>query len=95
MPEPTLPPAQARIYWAMIDHREAHGVWPTLQEIADQLGRGKITTLETTHRMLAKGVVVQAKAKTARCYSVAPKHMPEPLTMRIPVTGTIKAEAMR
>ncbi|MFI4854348.1 MAG: LexA family protein [Phycisphaerales bacterium JB065] len=95
MPVPELPPGQLRVYWAMVNHRSSTGSWPTLQQIADEIGVSKTTVYQQLELMCKKGVVIHGKAMKSRCYTVPECHMPEPKNIVIPVIGRIKAENMR
>lgn len=93
MPTPDLTPAQARVYWAMVEHRDKHGVWPTLKEIGQAVGIPTVTASDQIRAMASKGIAV--RTRNAHGCSIHPDHMPEPKTIIIPIEGRIKAENMR
>jgi len=63
-PEPT--PVQARIVEYIMQYRNVHGYSPTLQEIADHLGRSRVTVLAHVRALQRKGIVSEPKRYHAR-----------------------------
>jgi hypothetical protein len=93
MPDHKPTPLQDAIFRAMIDHRRKHGCWPTLDEIGEAIDRSAITVWEAMQGLTKRGIVVKGATGTARCYSVAPEHMPRMETVVLPVEGRIYARS--
>lgn len=76
-------PVQARIIKYIALYRGAHGYSPTLQEIADHLGRTKVTVLEHIRALRRKGLVSMQKRHFARQLRLTGRWLP-PASCELP-----------
>jgi len=72
--EPT--PIQARIVEYIMQYRDVHGYSPTLQEIADHIGRSKVTVLAHVRTLQHKGIVGAPKRYRARQLRLTGRWLP-------------------
>lgn len=87
-----LTPKQLRILQLIRNHRLAHGVSPTLQELADELGVSKVTVFEHVETLIRKGAL-RRNANKARSLSIS-EQVPLPdeeQTLSFPLVGRIAA----
>jgi repressor LexA len=87
-----LTPKQLHILTRIRDLRVARGCSPTLQELADELGKSKVTVFEHVEALIKKGALVRDPNK-ARSLTISPNvDLPdEQRTTRLPLVGTIAA----
>lgn len=65
-----LTPQQLRIFKLVRDWRSRHGLSPTMQELADELGISKVTVFEHIEALIEKGAL-RRDANKARSLSIA------------------------
>lgn len=87
-----LTPKQLHILTRIRDLRVARGCSPTLQELADELGKSKVTVFEHVEALIKKGALVRDPNK-ARSLTVSPSfQLPdEERSTRLPLVGSIAA----
>lgn len=64
-----LTPQQLRVFKLIREWRNRHGLSPTMQELADELGISKVTVFEHVEALIAKGAL-QRDANKARSLSI-------------------------
>jgi len=87
-----LTPKQLHILTRIRDLRAVRGCSPTLQELADELGKSKVTVFEHVEALIKKGALVRDPNK-ARSLTISPsvKLPDEERSTRLPLVGTIAA----
>ena len=87
-----LTPRQLDVLVAIRDYRYLHGVAPTMQELADQLGTSKVTIFEHVGALEKKRVLRRDKHKARSLEIVAEARLPdEERPTKLPLLGTIAA----
>jgi len=76
----TFTPTQLRLLTFVARHRDAHGVSPTYQEMADAFGVTKISVYDTVERLERKGALRRTKYQSRSIELLAP--VPAPITGR-------------
>ena len=88
-----LTPRQLDVLVAIRNYRHLHGMAPTMQELADQLGTSKVTIFEHIEALERKGVV-RRNAHMSRSLEIVAKYLPdEERPTKLPLLGTIAAGA--
>lgn len=86
-----LTPRQLDVLVAVRNYRHLHGMAPTMQELADQLGTSKVTIFEHIEALENKGVI-KRNAHMSRSLEIIPKYLPdEERSTKLPMLGTIAA----
>lgn len=86
-----LTPRQLDVIVAIRNYRHLHGVSPTMQELADQLGTSKVTIFEHVGALERKRVLRRDKHK-ARSLEIVPDTLPdEERSTKLPLLGNIAA----
>jgi repressor LexA len=87
-----LTPRQLDVIVAIRNYRHLHGMSPTMQELADQLGTSKVTIFEHVGALEQKRVLRRDKHKARSLEIVSPERLPdENRTTRLPLLGNIAA----
>ena len=89
----SLTPKQIGIFRLIRDARMSHGISPTMQELADQLGVSKVTVFEHVEALVKKGALTRDKNK-ARSLSIAEDYvLPDEMHdgISFPLVGRIAA----
>ena len=86
-----LTPRQLDVVVAIRNYRHIHGVAPTMQELADQLGTSKVTIFEHVGALERKRVIKRDKHK-ARSMEVLSDTLPDmERSTKLPLMGNIAA----
>lgn len=87
-----LTPRQADVVVAIRNYRHIHGVAPTMQELADQLGTSKVTIFEHVGALERKRVLRRDKHKARSLQIISEEKLPdENRSTKLPMLGTIAA----
>jgi repressor LexA len=87
-----LTPRQLDVIVAIRNYRHLHGMAPTMQELADQLGTSKVTIFEHVGALEKKRVLRRDKHKARSLEIVSPERLPdENRTTKLPLLGNIAA----
>jgi repressor LexA len=88
-----LTPRQLDVLVAVRNYRHLHGMAPTMQELADQLGTSKVTIFEHIEALERKGVI-KRNPHMSRSLEIVAKYLPdEERSTKLPMLGTIAAGA--
>ncbi len=88
-----LTPRQLDVLVAIRNYRHLHGMAPTMQELADQLGTSKVTIFEHIEALERKGVI-KRNAHMSRSLEIVAKYLPdEERPTKLPLLGAIAAGA--
>ncbi len=88
-----LTPRQLDVLVAIRNYRHLHGMAPTMQELADQLGTSKVTIFEHIEALERKGVI-RRNPHMSRSLEIVPKYLPdEERPTKLPLLGNIAAGA--
>src|SRR5277367_4790446 len=87
-----LTPRQLDVVVAIRNYRHLHGLSPTMQELADQLGTSKVTIFEHVGALEKKHVIHRDKHKARSLEIITDERLPdENRSTRLPLLGTIAA----
>lgn len=87
-----LTPRQLDVLVAIRNYRHLHGMSPTMQELADQLGTSKVTIFEHIGALERKRIIRRDKHKSRSLEIVADERLPdEDRTTKLPLLGNIAA----
>jgi repressor LexA len=87
-----LTPRQTDVVVAIRNYRHIHGVAPTMQELADQLGTSKVTIFEHVGALEKKRVLRRNKHKARSLEIISEELLPdENRSTKLPLLGTIAA----
>lgn len=87
-----LTPRQLDVLVAIRDYRYLHGVAPTMQELADQLGTSKVTIFEHVGALEKKSLLRRDKHKARSLEITTDEPLPdEERTTKLPLLGAIAA----
>ncbi len=87
-----LTPRQIDVLVAIRNYRHLHGVAPTMQELADQLGTSKVTIFEHINALERKDVLRRGRHKSRTLEIVSEDLLPdENRPTKLPLLGTIAA----
>ena len=87
-----LTPRQLDVIVAIRDYRYLHGVSPTMQELADQLGTSKVTIFEHVGALEKKGILRRDKHKARSLEIDTEEPLPdEERSTKLPLLGSIAA----
>ena len=87
-----LTPRQLDVLVAIRDYRYLHGVAPTMQELADQLGTSKVTIFEHVGALEKKGLLTRDKHKARSLEITNEEALPdEERPTKLPLVGSIAA----
>jgi repressor LexA len=87
-----LTPRQLDVIVAIRDYRHLHGIAPTMQELADQLGTSKVTIFEHVGALEKKHVLRRDKHKARSLEIVSDERLPdENRSTKLPLLGSIAA----
>jgi repressor LexA len=87
-----LTPRQLDVLVAIRDYRYLHGVSPTMQELADQLGTSKVTIFEHVGALEKKGLLKRDKHKARSLEITTDEPLPdEERSTKLPLVGSIAA----
>ncbi len=87
-----LTPRQLDVLVAIRDYRYLHGVAPTMQELADQLGTSKVTIFEHVGALEKKGLLKRDKHKARSLEITSEEALPdEDRGSKLPLLGSIAA----
>jgi repressor LexA len=87
-----LTPRQLDVIVAVRNYRHLHGMAPTMQELADQLGTSKVTIFEHVGALERKGVIRRDKHKARSLEIVGEDRLPdEERSTKLPLLGSIAA----
>src|SRR5580704_15881719 len=87
-----LTPRQLDVIVAIRNYRHLHGMAPTMQELADQLGTSKVTIFEHVGALEKKRVLRRNKHKARSLEIVSDELLPdEDRTTKLPLLGSIAA----
>src|ERR1700679_203855 len=87
-----LTPRQLDVVVAIRNYRHLHGVAPTMQELADQLGTSKVTIFEHVGALERKRVLRRDKHKARSLQIVSDELLPdENRATKLPMLGNIAA----
>ena len=88
-----LTPRQLDVLVAVRNYRHLHGMAPTMQELANQLGTSKVTMFEHIEALERKGVI-RRNPHMSRSLEITAKYLPdEERPTKLPLLGTIAAGA--
>ena len=87
----TLTPRQLEILRCIRDGQRQNGYSPTLQEIADQLGRSKVTVFEHVEALVKKGMLTRRTNKARSLELTSAVRFPDEPPTRLPLVGRIAA----
>ena len=90
-PEKCLTPRQLEILTMIRDSRRSRGYSPTLQEIADELDRSKITVFEHVEGLIKKGLLTRRSNKARSLELTSSARFPDERPTLIPLVGRIAA----
>src|SRR6185437_9251857 len=87
-----LTPRQLDVLVAVRNYRHLHGMAPTMQELADQLGTSKVTIFEHVGALERKRVLRRDKHKARSLEIIADEKLPdEERSTKLPLLGNIAA----
>jgi repressor LexA len=87
-----LTPRQLDVIVAIRNYRHIHGMAPTMQELADQLGTSKVTIFEHVGALERKRVLKRDKHKARSLEIVSEEKLPdENRSTKLPLLGAIAA----
>jgi repressor LexA len=87
-----LTPRQLDVVVAIRNYRHLHGVAPTMQELADQLGTSKVTIFEHVGALERKRVLRRDKHKARSLQIISEELLPdENRSTKLPMLGNIAA----
>jgi len=87
-----LTPRQLDVLVAIRNYRHLHGMSPTMQELADQLGTSKVTIFEHIGALERKRVIRRDKHKSRSLEIVVDERLPdEDRATKLPLLGNIAA----
>src|SRR5580704_1049940 len=87
-----LTPRQLDVIVAIRNYRHLHGMAPTMQELADQLGTSKVTIFEHVGALEKKRVLRRDKHKARSLEIVSNEKLPdENRSTKLPLLGNIAA----
>jgi repressor LexA len=87
-----LTPRQLDVVVAIRNYRHLHGLSPTMQELADQLGTSKVTIFEHVGALEKKRVISRDKHKARSLEIIADELLPdEERSTKLPLLGNIAA----
>lgn len=87
-----LTPRQRDVLIAIRNFRHIHGMSPTMQELADQLGTSKVTIFEHVGELEKKGLLRRNKHKSRSLEVISDERMPdENRPTKLPMLGNIAA----
>ncbi|MDP9172810.1 MAG: transcriptional repressor LexA [Planctomycetota bacterium] len=87
-----LTPRQLDVIVAIRNYRHIHGMAPTMQELADQLGTSKVTIFEHIGALEKKRVIRRDKHKARSIFIVSDEKLPdENRATKLPLLGNIAA----
>jgi repressor LexA len=87
-----LTPRQLDVVVAIRNYRHIHGVAPTMQELADQLGTSKVTIFEHVGALEKKRVIRRDRHKARSLEIISEEKLPdENRATKLPMLGTIAA----
>jgi repressor LexA len=87
-----LTPRQLDVVVAIRNFRHLHGISPTMQELADQLGTSKVTIFEHANALEKKRVIRRDRHKARSLEIIAEGRLPdEDRTTKLPMLGLIAA----
>jgi len=87
-----LTPRQLDVIVAVRNYRHLHGMSPTMQELADQLGTSKVTIFEHVNALEKKGVLRRDRHKARSLEIVSDQKLPdEERPTKLPLLGAIAA----
>lgn len=87
-----LTPRQLDVLVAIRDYRYLHGVSPTMQELADQLGTSKVTIFEHVGALEKKSLLKRDKHKARSLEITTDEALPdEERSTKLPLLGSIAA----
>src|SRR6204780_1765678 len=87
-----LTPRQLDVVVAIRNYRHIHGVAPTMQELADQLGTSKVTIFEHVGALERKRVLRRDKHKARSLQIISEEKLPdENRSTKLPMLGNIAA----
>src|ERR1700691_1273964 len=87
-----LTPRQLDVLVAIRNYRHLHGVAPTMQELADQLGTSKVTIFEHVGALERKRVLRRDKHKARSLEIISEDKLPdENRSTKLPLLGNIAA----
>ena len=87
-----LTPRQLDVIVAIRNYRHLHGIAPTMQELADQLGTSKVTIFEHVGALEKKRVIKRDKHKARSLELVGEGRLPdEDRSTKLPLLGNIAA----
>ena len=87
-----LTPRQLDVVVAIRDYRYLHGVSPTMQELADQLGTSKVTIFEHVGALEKKQILRRDKHKARSLEITTDECLPdEDRSTKLPLLGSIAA----
>ncbi|HNQ23519.1 MAG TPA: transcriptional repressor LexA [Phycisphaerae bacterium] len=86
-----LTPRQLEILTRIRDDRRRNGYSPTLQEIADSLGRSKVTVFEHVEALVRKGLLRRQRNKARSLDLTSAARLPDERPTRLPLVGRIAA----
>lgn len=87
-----LTPRQLDVIVAIRNYRHLHGIAPTMQELADQLGTSKVTIFEHIGALERKRVLRRDKHKARSLEIVSEEKLPdENRSTKLPMLGNIAA----
>jgi repressor LexA len=87
-----LTPRQLDVIVAIRNYRHLHGMAPTMQELADQLGTSKVTIFEHVGALEKKRVLRRDRHKARSLEIVSPEKLPdENRATKLPLLGNIAA----
>jgi repressor LexA len=87
-----LTPRQLDVIVAIRNYRHIHGVAPTMQELADQLGTSKVTIFEHIGALEKKRVIRRDKHKARSIEIISTDKLPdENRSTKLPLLGNIAA----
>lgn len=87
-----LTPRQLDVVVAIRNYRHIHGVAPTMQELADQLGTSKVTIFEHIGALEKKRVIRRDKHKARSLEIISEEKLPdENRSTKLPLLGNIAA----
>jgi repressor LexA len=87
-----LTPRQLDVIVAVRNYRHLHGMSPTMQELADQLGTSKVTIFEHVNALEKKGVLRRDRHKARSLEIVDDRKLPdEERPTKLPLLGAIAA----
>lgn len=87
-----LTPRQLDVIVAIRNYRHLHGMSPTMQELADQLGTSKVTIFEHIGALEKKRVLRRDRHKSRSLEIITDENLPdENRATRLPLLGSIAA----